>query len=62
MSANSSQHELLKEEIKKRSKDGKISCSQARKLSEEFKVSYRLVGALINELKIKIVNCDLGCF
>lgn len=62
MSEKLRQEEIVKEEIKKRSKEGKISCPQARKISEELKVSYRQVGAVINELKIKIINCDLGCF
>lgn len=62
MSEDFSTKELIKEEIKKKSKEGKISCPQARKISEKLRVSYRQVGAIINELKIKIVNCDLGCF
>ncbi len=62
MSEHSHQQELIKEEIRKRARDGKITCAQARRISEDLKIPYRQVGALINDLKIKIVNCDLGCF
>lgn len=41
---------------------GKLSCAEARKIAEELSVSYQEVGAASNELKIKIKNCELGCF
>jgi LAO/AO transport system kinase len=31
-------------------------------IAEELKVSYSEVGKSANELKIKIKNCELGCF
>ncbi len=52
----------LTEKIKALSKNGKISCSQALKLAEEQKVSSRELGNLLNELKIKVMGCQLGCF
>jgi ribosome recycling factor len=48
----------LKEEMK----DGRISCQAARRMAEEMEVSYRSVGDVCNELKIKIKACELGCF
>lgn len=54
--------EQVIKELQKRSENGKISCSAARKLAEDCAVSPRLVGELCNELKIKIFACELGCF
>jgi len=52
----------LSEKIKTVSKKGKISCNQALKLAEEEKVSSRELGNLLNELKVKVMGCQLGCF
>ncbi len=41
---------------------GKITCAAAFKLAEELGVSRAELGHLLNELKIKITNCQLGCF
>lgn len=48
--------------LKERSVDGKIACSDARKIAEELGVSYMEVGGIANKLSIKIKNCELGCF
>jgi hypothetical protein len=50
------------EAIKEAAKDGKISCTVARKLATEFKVPNRVVGEAADNLKIKIKSCELGCF
>jgi hypothetical protein len=52
----------LTEKVKALSKDGKISCKQALKLAEEEGISSRDIGTLLNELKIKVASCQLGCF
>lgn len=39
-----------------------VSCPEARTLAEKLGIEYRLMGFLINQLKIKITDCDLGCF
>ena len=46
------------------SKDNKLylSCSMAFSLSEKYQISRADVGKLCDELKIKITNCQLGCF
>lgn len=60
------ERELIKREIEKKlrenSKDGKITCAQARGIAEELNVPYIEVGRAANELKIKIRKCELGCF
>lgn len=48
--------------IKAHAKDGKISCKQAQKLADEEGIPYNDMGGLLNELKIKISSCQLGCF
>lgn len=50
------------EAVKQAAKDGRLSCTAARKLAEELKVPPRIVGEACNALKIKIKACELGCF
>lgn len=52
----------ISEILKAKAVEGRISCGVARKIAEEHGVSYKEVGAAANELKIKIKNCELGCF
>ncbi len=54
--------EKLTEKVKALSKNGKISCKQALKLAEEEGISSREIGNLLNELKVKVMGCQLGCF
>jgi hypothetical protein len=57
---------VTKEDIKTRIKaaapQGKIPCAAAFKLAEEVGISRAEMGELLNELKIKIIQCQLGCF
>ncbi len=50
------------EAVKKAAKDGRITCTVARKLAEELKVSPGVVGEAADTLKIRIKACELGCF
>lgn len=50
------------EALKKEAKDGRISCTAARKLALELKIPPKMVGDAANQLKIKIKACELGCF
>ena len=54
--------ERLQEKVETLSKNGKISCRQALKLASETGVSPKELGDLLNEMKIKIASCQLGCF
>jgi LAO/AO transport system kinase len=54
--------EELFQKVREREEDGKITCSEARKVAEELGIPYQEVGKVCNELKIKIVACELGCF
>ena len=48
--------------LKDAAKDGKIPCAMAFKIAKEGNVSTKEIGNLLNQVKIKISNCQLGCF
>lgn len=54
--------EELTREVRKAAKNGRLSCEEAHRLSEELKIPLRKIGAVCNEVKIKITSCQLGCF
>lgn len=57
---------MTREEIKARIKaaapSGKIPCAAAFQLAEELQITRSSLGELLNELNIKIIQCQLGCF
>ncbi len=50
------------EEIRRASKDDRITCLAAFEVAERLGVSKCLVGQVANEEQIKITGCQLGCF
>jgi len=54
--------EQIREAVRKASAGGKLTCEQAHDLGRELNVSLQEIGAVCNELKIKIAACQLGCF
>jgi hypothetical protein len=50
------------EEIKKRASNNRLPCPVARKIAQEFSVSPEEIGRAADDLKIKITDCELGCF
>ena len=52
----------LTEAIKKQAGEGKITCRDALEIAEKMGVKPTAVGEKLNELKIKIKGCQLGCF
>jgi len=57
-----SKEKLLEELIQKKAKEGRISCAMLRKIAEEAGVPYKKAGETADELKIRVKQCDLGCF
>lgn len=57
-----SDDKIINQAVLKVAKNGRLSCSAARKLSENLKVSQKEIGDACNDLKIKIHSCELGCF
>lgn len=52
----------LKEKVMAQARDGKITCKEAFEIAESMGVKPLTVGKLLNELNIKIRQCQLGCF
>jgi len=50
------------EELRRAADDGTIACPRALELAGRLGVSPGLVGRLADELGLKIVACQLGCF
>lgn len=48
--------------VLKSAKDGRLSCTLARKLAADLGVTPGEIGDACNQLKIKIHACELGCF
>jgi hypothetical protein len=42
--------------------NGRIPCAAAFQLAQELGLTRSRFGELLNELNIKIVQCQLGCF
>jgi len=42
--------------------DGRISCREACQIAEEAGVPVMKIGRLLDDMKIKIHACQLGCF
>ncbi len=57
-----SKQNLLKEQVLKAARGGKITCARLRRIAEETGMSYKAAGKIVDELQIKIKDCDLGCF
>lgn len=58
---------IMKEEeiiarIREAAKEGKLPCAMAMKIAAESKISNKEMGDLLNRLKIKVAQCQLGCF
>ena len=54
--------EKILQAVKEAGIDGKLSCGQARALAEKLQVPVKIVGEAADQLKIKIKDCQLGCF
>jgi hypothetical protein len=52
----------LEEAIQGKAKNGKLPCAMCFKIAEDFGISKREIGKILNEIKIKISQCQLGCF
>jgi hypothetical protein len=52
----------MEAEIVKRSKDRRIDCHTAIGIAKKCGVHPNVVGAKLDEMGIRIVQCQLGCF
>ena len=53
---------LLADELEASSANGRLPCAVALKMAGKLDITPRMVGAKANELKIRIISCQLGCF
>lgn len=44
------------------SENNRLSCEKAHELSRLHEIPLREIGAICNELNIRISSCQLGCF
>ena len=52
----------VEEIILRKSKDGRLPCAMCFKIGEDFGISKNRMGKILNEMKVKISQCQLGCF
>jgi len=52
----------IEETILRKSKEEKLPCALCFKIAEDFGISKKEMGEILNEMKIKISQCQLGCF
>ena len=52
----------IKALIMKKQSDNRISCEAACEIAEQIGASKIEIGRLLDEMKIKIHSCQLGCF
>ena len=50
------------EAIKQRATEGRISCAVCFQIAEEYDIPKRELGKLLDELGIKVIQCQLGLF
>jgi hypothetical protein len=48
--------------ILEKAKEGKIPCALCFKIAEDLGITKKEMGKTLNEMKIKIGQCQLGCF
>ena len=54
--------EKLEEAIRAKAKGGKLPCAVCFKIAEDFGISNEEMGKILNQMKVKISHCQLGCF
>ncbi len=52
----------LEEVILEKSKGGKLPCAICFQIADEFGIPKKELTKILNEMKIKISQCQLGCF
>jgi hypothetical protein len=52
----------LEDAIKEKAKDRKLPCAVCFKIAEDFEIPKKELTKILNEMKVKISQCQLGCF
>lgn len=59
---NSQAWEKAREKLLKEAEKGCLPCRKALEIAQVSGISTSELGQLCNEMKIKIIHCQLGCF
>jgi hypothetical protein len=54
--------EMLREAVRMAAVENRLTCEKAHELGKELEVPLQEIGAVCNELNIRIKACQLGCF
>ena len=52
----------LEKELRSRAKENRIACAEMFAIAEKLGLPRKQIGDAATQLKIKIGNCQLGCF
>lgn len=52
----------LKDGIRAKAVDGRITCPVLRRFAEDMGVNYKVAGAAADLAGVRVHNCDLDCF
>jgi len=52
----------LEDRLKALAKDNKISCAQAQQFARENNIAMNKMKSFLDVVKLKVKNCQLGCF
>jgi len=52
----------IEEAILVKAKDGKIPCAVCFKIADDLGIPKKELTKVLNEMKVKISECQLGCF
>ena len=53
--------ELL-DAVRAKAVDGRVTCAVLRKLAEDTGVPYAVAGAAADRARVRVRDCELGCF
>lgn len=56
------ERQKLEKAILEKVREGKIPCAVCFKMAEDLGITKREMGQILNEMKIKVSQCQLGCF
>ncbi|MGA1826158.1 MAG: hypothetical protein ACMUIP_16000 [bacterium] len=62
MDMGKAQEQQFIESLRKEAKENRISCSAAMRIADEYQFPRDKMAKFLTEIKIKLKNCQLGCF
>ncbi|MBN1253785.1 MAG: hypothetical protein JXA50_00725 [Deltaproteobacteria bacterium] len=56
------EHDKVIEAIKQRAREERIPCAVCFQIAEEYGIPKRELGTILNDLGIKVIQCQMGLF